>query len=64
MRTSVSTPKPAARFERFNRGKLYAKQIKPFNFLLSMHSWDDADAPKTGWRGSPTFPFGSADVPR
>jgi hypothetical protein len=36
MRTSVSTPQLAKRFERFNRNKPFAKQIKPFNFLLSV----------------------------
>ena len=36
MRTSVSTPGLRKRFERFNRNKPFAKQIKPFNFLLSI----------------------------
>jgi hypothetical protein len=36
MRTSVSTPGLRKRFEGFNRKKPFAKQIKPFNFLLSI----------------------------
>ena len=35
MRTSVSTPGLLKRFDRINQKKSYAKQVKPFNFLLS-----------------------------
>ncbi len=35
MRTSVSTPGLHKRFDRINRKKSYAKQVKPSNFLLS-----------------------------
>jgi hypothetical protein len=35
MRSSVSTPGLLKRFDRINRKKSYAKQVKPFNFLLS-----------------------------
>ncbi len=35
MRSSVSTPGLWKRFDRINRKKPYAKQVKPFNFLLS-----------------------------
>ncbi len=36
MRASVSTPLLLDRFRRINRGKPYAEQVKPFNFLLSV----------------------------
>ena len=35
MRSSVSTPALHKRFDRINRKKSYARQVKPFNFLLS-----------------------------
>ena len=34
---TVSAPKYSSRSERFNTGKPYAQQIKPFNFILSSH---------------------------
>jgi hypothetical protein len=43
MRSSVSSPVIHDRFARINRDKPYAKQVKPFNFLLSAtvtaHEW-------------------------
>jgi hypothetical protein len=36
-RTSVSSPWVMKSFAAVNKGKSYAKQIKPFNFLLSAH---------------------------
>lgn len=36
-RTAVTSPWVMRAFERMNHGKPYAKQVKPFNFLLSAH---------------------------
>jgi len=36
-RVTVSSPTVMRPFENFNRGKRYADQIKPFNFLLTCH---------------------------
>jgi hypothetical protein len=36
-RTSVSSPGLMKSFESINRGKPYAEQVKPFNFLLTAH---------------------------
>ena len=44
MKTAVTTPLILKRFAKFNRGKSYAKQIKPFNFLLSA-TVDPIDCP-------------------
>ncbi|MFZ0030487.1 MAG: hypothetical protein WAK84_01270, partial [Candidatus Cybelea sp.] len=36
-RTTVSSPAVMKPLERLNEGKAYAKQIKPFNFIISCH---------------------------
>lgn len=36
MRSSISTPGLLSRFDRINRKKPYAKQVKPLNFLISV----------------------------
>jgi hypothetical protein len=36
-RTTVSSPEVVRPFEKLNKGKPYAEQIKPFNFILSCH---------------------------
>lgn len=36
-RLTVSSPTLWQPFERFNRGKPFSRQVKPFNFLITSH---------------------------
>jgi hypothetical protein len=37
-RITVSTPKLFHTFDTLNKGRLYAEQVKPFNFVMSPHA--------------------------